>query len=181
VSILQLNAAFQQDHAWTKLFPISPWSNYLWPTGRFTKAWQLAGLFQQMDVWSNRFTRFILKNRSECVIEITAQSNSLQVSIGRMTVVNASFTLSFLFQQLVGESGWKSETIVHCFASPSISVFRFDLLYRRKCTFSHTRMCFQTCRAFLVQNLSVWETYLCWLIFSFFTVHSPAGNVAHIY
>jgi len=43
-------------------------------------------------------------------------------------------------------------------------VLRFDLLNRRKCTHFHTRMCFQTSSAFLVRNLSVWETYLSRLI-----------------
>ena len=61
-------------------------------------------------------------------------------------------------------SGSKSETIVQCFVCHSISVFKFDLLHRRKRTYSQTHMCFHTSSTFLVRNISVWEIYLCWLI-----------------
>jgi len=55
---------------------------------------------------------------------------------------------------------------------------RFDLFHRRKCTYSYTCLCFQTSSAFLVQNLSVWEIYLCWLISrSSFTVSNTLSTV----
>ena len=88
----------------------------------------------------------------------TANSNSLQISISGMLVVEASLTLSFLIHTSVR----KSQTIVQCFACPAISVF--DVTCSLKKMYSHTRMCLQTSSAFLVRSLSVWESYLCWLI-----------------
>jgi len=64
-----------------------------------------------------------------------ANSNLLQISINRMSVVQASLTLSFLFQY---QCLWcKSETIVQCFVWHSISAFRFNLLVENVCTLTH--------------------------------------------
>jgi len=41
--------------------------------------------------------------------------------------------------------------------------------------YSHT--CFQTSGAFLVQNLSVWEIYLCWQISTSSTVSNTVSIV----
>ena len=62
-------------------------------------------------------------------------SNLLQISFSDMPVIEAFLTLSFLYQY---QCQWsKSETTVQCFVCNSISVFRFDLLHRRKCILTH--------------------------------------------
>ena len=84
-------------------------------------------------------------------------------SLSAMPLVEASLINYGLFSN-TSVRGSKPETIVRCFVCHLISIFRFDLLQRTKRTYSHTRMCFPTSSAFSVQNVSVWEIYLCWLI-----------------
>jgi len=93
----------------------------------------------------------------------------------RYPVVEASLTLSFLHQYQYA-SGSKSETIDS--ASPDIRTFDLcfglDLLHSRKCSpLSHIYVLLNPV-CILLQNLSVWETYLCWL-FSRSSLRSSPG------
>jgi len=86
----------------------------------------------------------------------SAKSNLLQISVSVMHVVEISLTLSFLFKtQYV--SCIKSETVTRCFVYNSISIFRFGLLHGREYD-PHIECIF-------VQNHSVWEANLCWLMY----------------
>jgi len=69
----------------------------------------------------------------------------LQTSISAIPMVEASLTLSFLYQYLPSQC-CMSQTMVWCFVCHWISAFRFDLLHGRKCTFTH--ICASKCRVY---------------------------------
>jgi len=96
-------------------------------------------------------------------LKLLHNSNLLQISISAsgMPVIEASLTLPFLYQY---QCQWQQVGNYRpVFRLPFNFCFycRFDLLHRRKCTYSYTCVCFQKSRAFLVRNLSVWKTCLC--------------------
>jgi len=68
-------------------------------------------------------------------LKLLHNSNLLQISISGSQVVEASLTISFLYQYHCW--WWKSENIIQCFVCHPIYVFRFSLLHRRKCNFTY--------------------------------------------
>ena len=81
----------------------SPWFNYFWGTGPFTKTWQLACHFQWHYVWNKRFTKLKrYKGEDKWVRHwnyyTNAYSNWLQIPTSGMPLVEASLTLSFFDQ-----------------------------------------------------------------------------------
>jgi len=76
------------------------WSDYFWPTGLFTKTWQLSGYFQQND---NIFTRFKIEKENKWAkwvchwnYYLISINNVLQMSVSAMPVDEVSLTLSYL-------------------------------------------------------------------------------------
>jgi len=119
----------------------SVWSNY--------STFDLRAILQKRDIsratshkmeYKNGLTRFKIEkgkyvSKASVSLKLFHNSNKnvLQISISAMPAVEASLTLSFLYQyQYV--SGSKSETIDQCFVCHAIYVFGFDLLHSRKCS-----------------------------------------------
>jgi len=101
------------------------------------------------DVENNVCTAFKTEKEKirECVIEIIIQQQFItNLSVGCLLSRLLWHYHSF---SNTGVRGSKSETVVQCSACHSISVFTFYLLYRRKCTYSRTCMCFPTSSAIL--------------------------------
>ena len=92
----------------------------------------------------------------------TSIDNLLQISISVMSVVEASFTLSFLWQYPYVR-GSKSEIWSDFFVCHLISVFRVDLLHRRKCALTHVcaskRQANFSAKSFSLGNLSLLTTF----------------------
>jgi len=71
------------------------------------------------------------------------------------------------------------ETIEQYFVCHSIYVFRFDLLHSRKCSLLSHMHVLLNAECILVRNLSVWETYLCWLISRSSLRSSPEDHISY--